>query len=59
MKRLTLPKEKTGYVPMGIYGYPQEERKEAFLKIFSSIEEEPAINEKRMENLKELRGDYR
>ena len=54
-----MPKEKTGYVPMGIYGYPQAERKEAFLKMFSSIEEEPAINEKRMENLKELRGDYR
>ncbi len=59
MKRLTLPKEETGYVPMGIYGYPQAERKEAFLKMFSSIEEEPVINEKRMENLKELRGEYR
>ncbi len=59
MKRLSLPKEKTEYIPTGIYSYPQADRKAAFLEMFATVEEEPAINERRMENLKELRGDYR
>lgn len=58
MKRISLPREKTKYVPTGIYNYPQTERKAAFIKMFTSAAEDPAINERRMNHLKELRGNY-
>lgn len=59
MEKLKLPREKKEYVPSGIYSYPQKERKEAFLKMFSLVEDDEAINERRIENLRVLRGDYR
>lgn len=59
MKRWSLPREKNEYIPSGIYSYPQAERKEAFLKLFSLDNNDDVINKRRMENLKELRGDYR
>ena len=58
MKRLILPHEKNEYEPVGIYCYQQEKRKSAFLNLFLTNREEDIINEKRIENLKELRGDY-
>ncbi len=56
MKKLILPREKSEYVPSGIYRCTQENRKEAFFKLFSSLDEEDdLVIERRMENLKELR----
>lgn len=58
MKRLKLPREKKEYIPSGIYSRSQADRKDVFLKMFSSSENDKTINERRMENLKVLRGDY-
>ena len=59
MERLALPRKTSEYVPAGIYGCQREERKKAFLDLFPVEKEDYTINERRMENLKELRGDYR
>ena len=59
MERLILPRENSEYVPTGIYCCQQEERKAAFLNLFPKDDVDYAINERRIENLKELRGDYR
>ncbi len=58
MKKLVLPREKAEYVPSGIYSYSKEKRKDVFLKMFSQNEKDDIINNRRIENLKELRGDY-
>lgn len=59
MERLVLPRKTSEYISAGIYGCQQEERKKAFLDLFPVEKEDYVVNERRMDNLKELRGDYR